>query len=127
MGSDTTIAIGPGGMDDYQKLTIDELGRLRSISSVQGLTIGGRVTLVSLSDSAWVELPAVQLSNRNSISIQNQSGNGNAVFMNYSASAPHEGVRIEDGGFRSLAISGTIKVYARMEIGSGVVAVEELA
>lgn len=127
MASDTTVAIGPKGIEDYQKLKVDSAGRLISSSSLQGLYMAGKITIIALSDSEWTELPATALTNRNSISIQNQSGNGNSVLMNYSPNAPAEGIRIEDGGYRALTIGGGIKVYGRMETGVGAVAVEELA
>lgn len=126
MASDTTVAVGPNGNDDYRKLILDQRGNLRSILS--GLAQAGRVTVLPLTDTAWTPLPAVPLANRNSIFVQNQSNNGGIVLFNYSASSPAtEGIRIEDGGFRSLIITDSIVVYARMYAGSGVVAVEEIS
>jgi hypothetical protein len=102
-------------------------GAIQGNVTFQGLSTEGKVTLVNLTDSAWTALPATPLTNRNSIVFQNQSDNGKALLLNYSASAPAEGIRIEDGGFRSLAIRPGIVVYGRMTTGSGKVAVEELA
>lgn len=135
MSSHNTVAVGPNGQEDYRKLLVDTLGRLKTVVegaiegsvSFQGLSLQGRVTMVSLDATSWTALPAVSLPMRNSIAIQNQSGNGNVVMLNYSASAPAEGIFIEDGGYRSMAITDQISIYARMASGIGTVAVEELA
>lgn len=96
-----------------------------------GLTEGGLVTHVALTDSAWTALPTTPLSNRNSLQIQNISGNGAIILWNYSNSAPStEGVRIEDGGFKERALTDDIIVYARVLASSGssgTVVVEEVA
>jgi hypothetical protein len=126
MASDTTVAIGPNGRDDYRKLVLDQRGSLRS--TLSGLAQAGRVTVLTLDDTGWTALPAAPLVNRNSIFVQNQSNNGGVVLFNYSASSPlSEGIRIEDGGFRSLIITDSIIVYAKMLAGLGVVAVEEIS
>lgn len=97
-------------------------------ANISGLTVSGRITIVSLDDTAWTLIPATALLNRNSLSVQNQSGNGGTVLWNYTASAPAtEGFRIEDGGFRAVSVRDSIAVYARMLAGSGTVAVEEVA
>lgn len=94
----------------------------------QGLSIEGKVTLVNLDDTTWTLLPSTALTNRNSITLQNQSDNGRTILINYSNTAPSgEGIRIEDGGYRALAIRPGIVVYGRMKVGTGVCAVEELA
>lgn len=135
MSTNVTVAVGPNSQDDFRKLLVDALGRLKTVVegavegsvSFQGLSTEGRVTLVSLNAATWTPLPATALNNRNSIAIQNQTGNGTAVLINYSPTAPAEGIRIEDGGFRSMAIREAIPIYGRMASGTGVVAVEELA
>jgi hypothetical protein len=68
------------------------------------------------------------LTDRNSIAIQNITGTGAVVLINYSPLAPStEGFRVPDGGFKSMAITDSINVYGRMLAGSGTVVVEELA
>lgn len=94
----------------------------------QGLRTQGRITHVALTSGAWTALPASALSNRNSLCIQNISGSGGVVLINYSIlAASSEGFRIPDGGFKSMAITDSIAVYGRMLSGSGTVVVEELA
>lgn len=103
-------------------------GSVTGSFTFQGLSIEGRVTLVSLNDSTWTALPATALADRNSISFQNQSDNGNTILINYDNTAPSgSGIRIEDGGWRALAIRPGIVVYGRMKSGTGTCAVEELA
>lgn len=93
-----------------------------------GLTIGGLITHVALTAAAWTPLPATPLADRNSILVQNISGNGGVVLWNYSASAPAtEGIRIEDGGYKATILSDTIIVYGRMLSGTGTVCVDEVA
>lgn len=136
MSTHNTVAVGPNGPEDYRKLVVDAQNRLKAVIdgaiqgsvTFQGLSTEGKVTLVNLTATAWTALPATALANRNSIVFQNQSDNGKAILLNYTNSAPaNEGIRIEDGGFRSLAIRPGIIVYGRMTTGTGVCAVEELA
>lgn len=98
-----------------------------SVVGVEGLGGSGKVTIVALTSSAWTALPATALTNRNAIVIQNQSDNGNAVILNYSASSPAEGMRLEDRGTKGLSLKETVIVYGRMVSGTGTVAIEELA
>lgn len=95
----------------------------------QGLSIGGRITMVELSDSEWRQLPSAALVNRNSLLMQNISTK--TILWNYSASAlASEGFQILSGGFKEVAITDAIHVYARVAgAGSGLatVVVEELA
>jgi hypothetical protein len=127
MGSDTTIAVGPKGEDDYRKLFVDSSGRLKSVTEIKGLSVAAKITIVSLTSTQWTALPSSPLAGRSSVCIQNQSGTTEAMFINYSASAPAEGIRIEDGGFRALSIADGVTLYGRMVNGNGSVAVEELA
>lgn len=94
----------------------------------QGLRTQGRITHVALTAGAWTALPASALTDRNSITIQNISGSGAVLLINYSPLSPStEGFRVPDGGFKSMAITDGIQVYGRMLSGSGTVCVEELA
>lgn len=127
MASDTTVAVGPKGEDDYRKLSVDSSGRLKSVAELKGLSVAARITVVSLSETQWTALPALPLSGRSSVCIQNQSGTTEAMLLNYSSSAPAEGIRIEDGGFRALSLGDGVTLYGRMVVGNGSVAVEELA
>lgn len=96
--------------------------------SFSGLSTAGKITHVSLDDTQWKPLPATALANRNNITVQNISDNGAVVLWNYSGSAPAtEGFRIEDGQFKSVAITDAITVYGRILSGSGTVCVDEVA
>jgi hypothetical protein len=103
-------------------------GAVTGSFSASGLTIGGLITQLSIDASAWYPAPTTALADRNNITVQNISGNGGVVLWNYSGSAPAtEGFRIEDGGFKSVAITETIPVFLRMLSGSGTVTVDEVA
>jgi len=41
---------------------------------VSGLTIGGRVSVVTIDDTTWSPLPLVPLDQRNALGIQNSAG-----------------------------------------------------
>lgn len=133
MASDTTVAVGPNGGDDYRKLVVDSSGLLRTKieqgeMQISGLAVGGRVQIIALDDTAWVALPSSALANRNTIIIQNQSGNGNIILLNYDSSASFsEGFRIEDGGYRGTGLTASVTIYGRMLTGSGIACVEEIA
>jgi hypothetical protein len=91
-----------------------------------GLFNGGRVTVVSLNDTTWTELPAPPLANRNAISIQNTSG-GN-IKLNYDPLiAGFVGVLVTSGGERMYVITDSIPVYAKCELGTASIVVEELS
>jgi hypothetical protein len=128
MSTHVTVAVGPNGDDDYKKLITDANGSLVTNSNIQPLAASGKITIVSLSSSSWTALPSTALNGRKSVSIQNQSDNGNIVLINFSSSAPGtDGFRIDDGGTRSFMVGGSLVVYGRMKSGSGSVAVEEIA
>jgi len=92
-----------------------------------GLSIAGRVSVVALSDSAWTELPATALADRNAIAIQNQSDY--EIKLNYSDSVSgYVGVIVPSGAERFYDITPDIPIYARFESGgSGSVVIEELS
>lgn len=99
-----------------------------SLVGIEGLGSSGRVTVVPLNGSSWVALPTTPLAGRASICIQNQSGGGLAVLINYSNTAPEtEGIQIFDQGSKAMTLKDNVIVYGRMTSGVGQVAVEELA
>lgn len=91
-----------------------------------GLTTAGAITVVTLSDASWTKLPATNLTDRNAISIQNQS-----LFemkIRYDSSGGYIGVIIPAGGERYYDITDDIDIYGRLESGgSGDAVVEELS
>ena len=99
-----------------------------SLVGIEGLGSSGRVSIVTLNGSGWTALPTTALSGRASILVQNQSGGGLTVLINYSNAAPAgEGIQIPDGGFKGMSVKDNVIVYGRMASGAGSVAVEELA
>jgi hypothetical protein len=91
-----------------------------------GLSIEGRLTEVELSDSTWTALPPTALTNRNSISIQNNSGV--QIKINYVNTNPNYfGVIIESGCERFYDINDNIIIYAKASLGSPKILIEELA
>ena len=109
------------------KVAVTE-GSVTGSFTFSGLSIGGLVTHIALTDAAWTALPATPLASRNTLTIQNVSDNGNIILWNYSASAPAtEGFRVTDGGFKSVMVGPTIIIYGRMLAGSGTVACDEVA
>lgn len=98
---------------------------------MQGLTKGGRVTKVSLTDAAWTPLPAIPLSDRNAIAVQNRSGK--AVRINYDYTGPlpanDDGMELSGFGERQYDVTDQIIIYGRVVAGAGLADVwcEEIA
>lgn len=91
-----------------------------------GLTVGGRLTKVTLNNATWTPLPPGALTNRNALSIQNISGS--QIVIDYVTSNPLvEGVSIGSGAERFYSIKDTIIIYGKSVAASAVVLVEELA
>lgn len=91
-----------------------------------GLKNGGRVTEVTLSDSAWTALPpGGALLNRNAINIQNYSGS--QIKINYVSNVGYIGTLINDNSERNYDITEHIQLYARAEIGAPVIILEEIS
>lgn len=90
-----------------------------------GLTIEGRITIVTINDSSWTALPATPLENRNAISIQNQTDT--EIKINFRDDVSYTGVIIAGGGERFYDITDDIIVYARSSSGDADIAIEEVA
>jgi hypothetical protein len=91
-----------------------------------GLTIAGRVTVVTVNNTTWTALPATPLSNRNALSIQNFSGQ--EVKINYSAGiVGYVGMTIPNGAERFYNITQNIVVYAMSAVSSCTLNIEELS
>jgi hypothetical protein len=117
---------------EYDKFEDKGDGLVRVRTSVEGtiqtsgLTIGGRVTTVSINDTNWTALPAVALANRNAVAIQNYSGQ--TVKLNYNNTVSgFDGVILQDSNERYYDISDTILLYAKCSSGSVSIVVEEIA
>ena len=95
---------------------------------VSGLTIGGRVSVVTINDSSWTPLPLVPLDQRNALGIQNSSGV--EIKLQYDNTvASYTGVKMGIEAERYYDIQDTIPVYAKASPGSGTVqiVIEEIA
>jgi len=92
-----------------------------------GLTIGGRISEVSVSHLSWTALPSTALTDRNAMAIQNRSGQ--AIRLNYDNSLPlSEGVEIQNNVDRFYNITDGITIYAVATGGTpATVLIEELA
>jgi|NOAtaT_7_FD_contig_91_648992_length_2205_multi_9_in_0_out_0_4 hypothetical protein len=92
-----------------------------------GLKNGGRITEMTIDDAQWWPLPAVPLSGRNGLAIQNQSSTIK-LKVNYDNSAiGYVGVEVPARGERFWDLTDAIIVYAKSQAGSIVVAVEEIS
>jgi hypothetical protein len=117
---------------EYDKFEDKGDGLVRVRTSVEGtiqtsgLTIGGRVSTVSINDTTWTALPAVALANRNAVAIQNYSGQ--TVKLNYNNTVSgFDGVILQDSNERYYDISDTILLYAKCSSGTVSIVVEEIA
>lgn len=94
--------------------------------SPSGLTVGGKVSIVSVSNTTWTPLPATPLLNRNAMSIINRSGQD--AVLNYSnIVVGFVGVPLDDGGERQYDITDNIIIYAKMQTSVADLIVEEIA
>lgn len=94
--------------------------------SPTGLQVGGLITEVTINSSSWTALPAVALTNRNALSIQNKSGQ--QIKINYdNSTVGYVGMVIEDGGERFYDIQDNIIIYAKSSTSSCTLNVEEIA
>lgn len=93
-----------------------------------GLTVAGKVTEVAIDDTNWQALPAIPLTNRNAMSIQNVSAV--EIKLGYDPlESGYVGVRVPVSGERMYDITDGIPIYAKAAPGSGTVTivVEELS
>ena len=117
---------------EYDKFEDKGDGLVRVRTSVEGsiktsgLTIGGRVSTVSINDTTWTALPVTPLANRNAVAIQNYTGQ--TVKLNYNnTTVGFEGVILQDSNERYYDISQTILIYAKCASGTVSIVVEEIA
>lgn len=94
--------------------------------SPSGLSIAGRITVVSIDNLTWTPLPPVALVNRNALAIQNTSGQ--EIIINYVNTNPgYVGVKIVNNGERGYDIKDTIIIYAKSSLSACTIQVEELS
>lgn len=98
--------------------------------SIKGLGEAAQVSRITLTNTNWTALPASALSDRRTIMIQNQSGNGSTILLNFTnTAAANLGFRVLDGGHREILLSASIIIYGRILAPGnvGTALVEELA
>lgn len=94
--------------------------------TVKGLSIEGRHSVVSINSTTWTEIPPSALTARNTIAIQNNTGQD--IKINFDDSvAGFVGILIRDGSERAYDIQGTIPIYAKCTTGTASLDIEELA
>ena len=128
--SDVYVALLQSNPEKYKKLLVDDTGRLITTASGTfapgGLTIGGKVTEVTLNSATWTALPATALTDRNHISIQNPSTS--EIKLNYDNSiGTYTGVILGAGNERHYDITDSITIYAKSQSGTPTIIVEEVA
>lgn len=102
-------------------------GEVSGTFSPSGLKIAGRVTEVTLSDSAWTALPpGGALINRNAINIQNYD-TGTQIKINFVNNVGYTGIIINENSERNYDVTEHIQLYARAEIGTPVIIIEEIS
>lgn len=102
------------------------LGSIQADLTPSGLRNGGKITEVTLGDSTWTALPAIPLSDRNAMSIQNLSDVD--IKINYDINVSgYVGIEIKSGFERYYDIKDTIIIYGRSKSGAAKVVVEELS
>jgi len=94
--------------------------------SFSGLRIGGRISEVTLNDATWVALPAIPLTDRNAISVQNTS-NVEIKIQYDNLVVSYSGVAIGISGERFYDLTDQIIIYGKSSSGSAVITIEELA
>lgn len=121
---------------EYEKFDLNDSGEVVVRTTLSGevsgeftpsgLRISGKVTEVVLSDTTWTALPPVPLTNRNAINIQNYSGT--QIKLNFDPTiTEYVGVVVNDQSERNYDIKDSILIFARSELGTPKITVEELS
>ena len=121
---------------EYEKFDLNDTGEVVVRTTLSGevsgeftpsgLRISGKVTEVVLSDTTWTALPPVPLTNRNAINIQNYSGT--QIKLNFDPTiTEYVGVVVNDQSERNYDIKDSILIFARSELGTPKITVEELS
>lgn len=109
--------------DDKVAIRTNVEGKL----SFSGLSIGGKIQLVSINDATWTALPVSPLTDRNGLSIQNTSGQDIYLQYDNTSVTPNEWVTVGNNVERYYNITDTIVIYAKSSSGAVSIVVEELA
>lgn len=108
-------------------------GNITGTFTPSGLTKGGLVSVVTVNAVSWTVLPLTPLANRNQINIQNDNSS-TSVKLNYDRTdigkplpAGFEGMTLAPGIEKGYAIKDTILIYAKSEMGTVNLNIEEIA
>lgn len=132
--ADNTFTEIPCSVEDLelQKFKLDDSGKVvvkttaTGTFSPTGLNVAGLITEVTLNATTWSALPATALTNRNAISIQNQSDI--EIKLNYdNTESGYVGVIVAAGGERFYDITDSIPIYAKSASGTPTIVVEEIS
>lgn len=109
-------------------IPIPNAGTVSVTGSVQikGLSIAGRISIVSIDNLTWTALPAAALTNRNGMSIQNIA-NQNIKLQYDPLTVGWIGVQMVPGSERFYDIQQTIIIYAKSQTSAVDILVEELS
>jgi len=94
-------------------------------STPSGLTIGGKITEVTLNTSTWVALPTTPQTDRNAMGFQNLSND--VVSINFATPAGTIGWKVQANGELFFDVTDSIIVYAKAMTGSPTVTVMEIS
>jgi len=129
MSFDETIqdqVVGDSNINSLEKykffVDADGLLRTRTSASPSGLRTGGRLTNLTLTDGTWVNIPTTSLLNRNTVGIQNESGNFIYVQFDFDGDPNTEGYttgwKVKDGGEFFMDVKDGIDIWVLPETGS---------
>lgn len=97
-----------------------------TVTYPSGLRLEGRITRVTLNTLTWTALPPAALVDRNTISIQNVSAS--EIRLQYdNTTVGYEGVTVASGSERFYNITDAIPIYAKAQVGTPEILIEELA
>lgn len=94
--------------------------------SPSGLKNGGKMTVVTLTDSEWTPLPPTALTKRNTISVQNQSA-GDMKIQFDNTTVGFVGTLLSPNAERFYDITDSIIIYGKSRSGNIDILIEELS
>ena len=115
--------VGPAGAEQRMRVAIKS-GIVNALPS--GLTIGGKITEVTLNSTTWTALPATALVDRNGMGFQND--NGIKIKVGFDNTEPgFVGWSVNANGEFFIDVSDSIISYAKAESGAPTLTVMEVA
>jgi len=125
-GSGTAALVHPVSIFDLNGNPFTPTNPLNVTASFSGLRNGGKISVIPLNAASWTPVPAVPLSGRNALALQNRSGV--EMKINYdNATVGYVGIVIPDGGERQYDVTDAIILYAKSAAGTPNLVIEELS